>query len=302
MQAAHRFSFSKRRALQIACLAATLFSGQAGFALPEPEPVSALVANGKDQVEVWSQGTGRLLVMLPSAARGADDYDAAAVVLAAQGFRVLRPEPRGSGRTTGPHIGVSLQDLASDVAAVIRSENSGPAILVGHAAGSFVARMTAVEYPGLVSGVVLAAAGARNYPIELNAVVQKVGLPGLPDEVRIRYLKQGFFAPGNDVTPWLTGWRKLIKFGTGGGPPSVAERELWWGAGNKPVLEIQGLSDPFKPPPTLGEYKAEYGERVTVVQIRNASHALFPEQLQAVTSAIAQWSKSIFTKESKGDR
>jgi pimeloyl-ACP methyl ester carboxylesterase len=255
--------------------------------------VHSMVANGAVQVEVISEGQGPLVVMLPSAGRGVEDYDEVAALLAAQGFRVLRPEPRSCGRTTGPHEGISLKDVADDVAAVIRNETAGPAVLIGHAAGSFVARMAAVEHPELVRAIVLAGAGARRYPVELNGIVQKVGLPGLPDAERSALLRQAFFAPGNDVSPWLGGWCPLMRFGGTGGAPAVSERERWWGGGDKAVLEIQGLDDPFKPPATWGEYKAEYGERVNVVQVARASHALFPEQPGAVAAALIQWLKSL---------
>jgi len=257
------------------------------------EAVRSLVANGSNQVEYVVEGRGPLVVMLPSAARGAHDYDEVAVLIAAQGFRVARPEPRGSGRTTGPHEGISLRDVAGDVAAVIRHEGIGPAVVVGHAAGSFVARALAVEEPALVRGVVLAAAGARRYPPELGDIVRKVNLPGLSDEERALYLRKAFFAPGNDVTSWLTGWRPLMRFGGAGGVPDLADRERWWGAGAKPVLEIQGLDDPFKPAATWAEYKAEFGDRVTVVQIPKASHAMFPEQPLAVADAIVKWARSL---------
>lgn len=255
----------------------------------------SMVANGAVQVELISEGQGSLVVMLPSAGRGVDDYDEVAALIAAQGFRVLRPQPRSCGRTTGPHEGISLKEVAGDVAAVIRHEKAGPAVLIGHAAGSFVARMAAVEHPELVRAVVLAGAGARRYPVELNGIVQKVGLPGLPDAERSAYLRQAFFAIGNDVTPWLGGWCPLLRFGGTGGAPAVSDRDHWWGGGNKAVLEIQGLDDPFKPPATWGEYKAEYGERVTVVQVAKASHALFPEQPRAVTMAIVEWLRSLPT-------
>ena len=55
------------------------------------------------------------------------------------------PQPMPAERT--------LHDLANDIAAVIRNAgNGGPAVIVGHAFGSWVARMTAVDHPELVRG------------------------------------------------------------------------------------------------------------------------------------------------------
>ncbi len=254
-----------------------------------------IVNAGSNQVEVIAEGKGPLLVLLPSAARGADDFDEVAPMLADKGFRVIRPEPRGSGRTTGPYAGISLHDVANDVAAVIRQENNGPAILVGHAAGSFVARVLAVDHPELVRGVVLAAAGAWSYPRELGIAVRKMDEPNITDTERLKYLRSSFFAPGSDATVWLKGWRPLIQYGAGGAPDN-ASRDQWWGAGNKPVLEIQPLDDPFKPRSAAGEFKAEFGDRVTVVEIANASHALFPEQPKAVVNAIVKWAVTLDSK------
>lgn len=254
-----------------------------------------IVSTSSNQVEVIAEGKGPLLVLLPSAARGADDFDEVAPMFADRGFRVLRPEPRGSGRTTGPYAGISLHDAANDVAAVIRHENNGPAILVGHAAGSFVARVLAVDHPELVRGVVLAAAGARSYPPEVGIAVRKMDEPNITDTERLKYLRYSFFAPGSDATVWLKGWRPLIQYGPGGIPDN-ASRDEWWGAGNKPVLEIQPLDDPFKPRSAAGEYKTEFGERVTVVEIANASHALFPEQPKAVVDAIVKWAHTLDSK------
>ena len=90
------------------------------------------------------------IVMLPSLGRGAADFDLIAKRLAEAGFRVLRPEPRGIGLSTGPWQGVKLEDLAADIAAVIEHDNNGQAFVVGHAFGNRVARMLATARPELV--------------------------------------------------------------------------------------------------------------------------------------------------------
>src|SRR5437660_8408745 len=74
------------------------------------------------RIEVIAEGSGPLLVLLPSRGRDSEDYDDVAAGLAKAGFRVLRPQPRGTMRSTGPLQNITLHDLAGDVAAVIERE------------------------------------------------------------------------------------------------------------------------------------------------------------------------------------
>src|SRR5262245_31615774 len=98
-------------------------------------------------IDVIVDGMGPAIVLLPSLARDSEDYDEVAGGLAAAGFRVLRPQPRGICGSRGPTTGISLHDLARDIAEVIATLGGGSAVVVGHAYGNWVARMTAVDYP-----------------------------------------------------------------------------------------------------------------------------------------------------------
>src|SRR6266702_6470996 len=109
-----------------------------------------IVADGEARIEVIAEGGGPLVVMLPSRGRDSEDYDVVAAGIATAGYRVLRPQPRSAGRSTGPMKNLTLHDFARDVAAVIDHEGKGPAVIAGHAFGNWVARMTAADYPQLV--------------------------------------------------------------------------------------------------------------------------------------------------------
>src|SRR6202161_1956460 len=100
-------------------------------------------------IDVIAEGRGPLIVLLPSLGRDSEEFDPLAEQIAAAGFRVLRPQPRGYGRSTGPLLNLTLHDYARDIATVIEHENSGPAVVAGHAFGHFVAKVTAVDYPNL---------------------------------------------------------------------------------------------------------------------------------------------------------
>src|SRR5271157_1251057 len=89
--------------------AAPAFAGDAG-------PVTRDVFKHDNiQIEVLSQGKGPTLVILPSLGRSGEDYQATSEVLAAGGFRVLRPQPRGIGQSQGPMEGLNMHDLAADI-------------------------------------------------------------------------------------------------------------------------------------------------------------------------------------------
>jgi pimeloyl-ACP methyl ester carboxylesterase len=256
--------------------------------------VREIVTYDDVQLELIAEGSGPLIVLLPGRGRGSEDFDEVALGLAKAGFRVLRPQPRGIGASAGPMKDLTLHDLARDIAEVIKHENAGPAVIVGHAFGSWVARMTAVDDPQLVRGVVMAGAAAKAYPAgfdgakELSDAVRRSGDPTRPEEERIRYLRTFFFAPGSDANVWLTGSDPAVdaaQFAAGRATP----QSVWWGGGSAPLLDLQGELDPFKPRSMANEMRDEFGERATVVVIPNASHALIPEQPAAVVDAIVAW-------------
>jgi len=243
-------------------------------------------------IDVIDEGNGPLMVLLPSAGRDSEDYDKVAEGLAMAGFRVLRPQPRGAGKSTGLTEGITLHDLANDVALTIENAQDGQAIIVGHAFGNWVARMTAADHPGLVRGVAILAAAAKKYPAALAEAVTKCADLTLPDHERLKHLRYAFFAPGNDATAWLTGWYPEVNASQRAAGLATPQ-EAWWGAGGAPLLDLQAALDHFRPRETADDLREELGERVTVVTIADAGHALVPEQPSAVVEALLDWMRGL---------
>lgn len=239
-------------------------------------------------VDLISEGTGPLIVMLPSRGRDSEDFDKVAAGLAGRGFRVLRPQPRGALGSTGPSTGIRMQDLALDIARVIEREGAGRAVVAGHAFGNWVARMLATDHPNLVRGLVLIAAAAKTYPSELHAVVQAAGNLDLPDDQRLVALRRGFFLHPEQAATWLAGWSRGA-MAVQGVAVAATGKDEYWSAGSTPLLDLVPEHDPFRPKETWFEARDTFGERATVVTIPDASHALLPEQPDAVISAIAAW-------------
>jgi pimeloyl-ACP methyl ester carboxylesterase len=272
-------------------VAAALIVGVA-TAARSTERHTALVHYADVQIEVVAEGDGPAVVLLPSLARDSDDYDAVAEGLAAAGFLVLRPKPRGIGRSVGPMTNITLHDLARDIATVVETLGGGRAVIIGHAFGNWVARMTAADHPKLVRGVAIAAAAAKHYAPELSKAVTNAGNPALSRQERLAALRFAFFAAGNDPTEWLNGWHPEIRDSQRAAVAAVRQDE-WWSGGAAPLLDLQAAEDPFKPEAARNEMKDEFGDRVTVMVIPHASHALIPEQPKAVVEALTKWIKGL---------
>jgi pimeloyl-ACP methyl ester carboxylesterase len=241
------------------------------------------------RIEAMTVGHGPWVVLLPSLGRGVDDLCSLAEILAAQGFSVCLPNPRGIGGSSGSLTHISLDDLADDVINVMHHIGCNKAWIAGHAFGNWVARNIATRYPTRVSGIALIAAAHKNFPTSLRNQIDICMNSKLSDEDRIASLQSAFFAAGNDPTSWLTGWFPDV---------AKAQRDAakaspqinWWKAGSAQILDLQASDDPFAPESTCHELQLELGlDRVQVVRISNASHALIPEQPIAVANALIQF-------------
>jgi pimeloyl-ACP methyl ester carboxylesterase len=259
-----------------------------GFAAAERSHV--LLAHDGAQIDVIVDGEGDAVVLLPSSQRGSDDLDAVAERIAAAGHKVLRPQPRGVGKSSGSLENLTLNVLAADVAATIKALGNGRAVVVGHAYGHYVARVTDLDYPALVRGVVMAAAGsasATSAPA-LPKALDVAADARQPDAARLAALQLAFFAPGNDPRAWLDGWHpELAKAYRAAA--KVPARATWWPVTHAPVLDLQAANDPWRPVDSRQEVVDALGEKASVVVIPQASHALFPEQPRAVAEAIVKW-------------
>jgi pimeloyl-ACP methyl ester carboxylesterase len=234
------------------------------------------------------------MVMLPSLGRGATDFDEIAQRIADAGYRVLCPQPRGIGASRGPIAGITLHDYAADVAAVIRHDGGEPSVIAGHAFGNFVARTVASDYPVLTRAIaLLAATHVWPLPGDVRDSINKSHKMGLPDDERLRHLQHAFFAPGNDPRVWLGGWDEEVMLAERAATEATAKPE-WWTAGTAVVLDLIPENDVCTPPHSRERYREEWGaQRVTVITIPNAGHALLPEQPHAVADHLIAYMRSL---------
>ena len=136
-------------------------------------------------------------------------------------------------------------------------------------------------------------AASKSYPgfagaQRLVEAVKKAGDPAVAETERLQHLRSAFFAPGHDPSEWLKGWYPEVnqsQFAAG----RATRQEEWWGAGTAPLLDLQAALDPFKPRAAMNELRDEFGERVTIAVIPDASHALIPEHPAAVVEAMVAW-------------
>ncbi|MBR0641519.1 alpha/beta fold hydrolase [Plastoroseomonas hellenica] len=256
-----------------------------------------VVERGPVRIEVLAQGSGPAVVLLPSLARGAEDFDQLAALIAAAGFRVIRPEPRGIGGSAGPVEGLTLYDLAADAALAIEADAGGrvaPVIVAGHAFGNWVARALSAIRPELVRGVVLLAAsiGTEIDP-GIRASINGSFDPALPEAERLRHLQRGYFAPGNDARVWLTGWHPAVARMQRAATAATPDRSWQRVADRVPVLYVAAVEDTIAPLPTLARLQQELGPRVTLAEVARAGHALLPEQPEATAAALIRFAREL---------
>jgi 3-oxoadipate enol-lactonase len=75
--------------------------------------------------------------------------------LISAGYRVLAIDHRGHGRGLRPLVPFRLVDCAGDAAAVLRTLDVGPALVVGYSMGGAIAQLVGRDHPDVASGVVL---------------------------------------------------------------------------------------------------------------------------------------------------
>jgi pimeloyl-ACP methyl ester carboxylesterase len=232
-------------------------------------------------------GRGPPVLVIPSLGRGPADFDALSAFLVERGYAVVAFEPRWFGASSGP-ADVDLIALADDASYVLDKLCPGSqAVVIGHAHGNRVARALATQHSDQVHSLILLASGGQQpIPPAIVAAIGDSAAEGrLPDAQRLAALQTAFFAKGHDPGVWLRGWS-----------PQAAERQqaanrrtkdaLWQAGGSAPILVVQAMEDPVAPIENALALKALAPDRVRIVRLARASHAMLPEQPKAIARVV----------------
>lgn len=100
-------------------------------------------------------GSGPLVVCVPSMGDLRGEYRFLAPQLVAAGYRVVTMDVRGHGESSTRWSDFSVGAIGSDMIALMRKLNAGPALLIGASMAAGAAVWAAAETPERVTGLVL---------------------------------------------------------------------------------------------------------------------------------------------------
>ena len=135
------------------------------------------------EVRTWydEHGDGDPLVLLHGGLVDARFFEPNLAPLAER-FHVYTPERRGHGHTPDVDGPITYQLMADDTIAFLDAVVGGPADLVGHSDGAFVAMLVAMQRPELVKRLVMISGGfdksgeaAPDMEFDVDQVVQFLG-------------------------------------------------------------------------------------------------------------------------------
>ncbi|HZU61930.1 MAG TPA: alpha/beta fold hydrolase [Solirubrobacteraceae bacterium] len=123
------------------------------------------------------------------------------------GFRVLAIDHRGHGRGLRPLVPFQLVDCAADAAAVLRTLDLPPAVVVGYSMGGAVAQLVARDHPDVASGVVLSGTAQHFQDPRSRRSFWAMGAAGIPLSLAPRVAWRRGLAragiPENQRTAWV---------------------------------------------------------------------------------------------------
>jgi pimeloyl-ACP methyl ester carboxylesterase len=295
MKSLHKVRFTAYSAITFLLFCALFFlpTLPQTHAIRPAGPVTKKFVFGDVVVETVIRGSGETIVLIPGRGLSADSFTELARALDKAGYRTVAINPRGIEGSTGPLEKLTLKHYAGDVAAVIQALGLSGVHVLGHAYGNRVARTLAVERPDLVQTVILLAAGGRVGPRpEAVKASEKLESPDATKAERIEATRVVYFGPKSDPTPWVD-----LKAWTAASQAQLealraTPKESWWSGGTAPMLVIQGLEDKIAPPENGRALRDEYRDRVTLVELPDAGHALVIEEPKAIAKAIHEFLKS----------
>ena len=108
--------------------------------------------------------------------------------VAAERYRVLTPDLRGSGRAAALAPGTTLCELAADVLELLDTLDVGPLPVVGRSMGGMIAQELALLAPDRVESLVLASTTAHSdaHLTEIFRLLADMSRAGIPAELRHR--------------------------------------------------------------------------------------------------------------------
>ena len=110
--------------------------------------------------------------------------------------------------SVGSMQNITLNDPAEGAANVIDNPRGGKAIVMGHAFGTFVTKVSAALYPDKVPRMVCVSPGDYELPPHIAEQALIAGNTSLPTSEHFAALKLAFFAPNHNTSLWPSGWNK----------------------------------------------------------------------------------------------
>src|SRR5919202_6153622 len=125
-----------------------------------------------------SHGADEPLVLLPSTAFAGDVWHLEQVGPLAERLNLIILDVRGTGRSSRPNRVYTIEQMAADVIALLDHLDVPAAHVLGHSMGGRIALQMALDHPGRVKSLILAATGS--------------GIAGRPGEQCVPGLSHGF--------------------------------------------------------------------------------------------------------------
>ena len=250
-------------------------------------------------------GEGSTVLMVPGFTGSKEDFRLVVAPLAQAGHRVVAMDQRGQHESPGPddRAAYDVEQLASDVLAVVRELGDGPVHLVGHSFGGLVTRAAVLQDPSAVLSHVLmdsgpsGLTGARADAMALlGPVLEQGGLPAVwdgmqalaasdPRSVRVSDEQTEFWRArllGGSATALLVMGDHLLAE-----PDRVGELA----AAGVPTMVMYGEDDDAWSPRTQDEMARRLDALVMVV--RGALHSPALENPEVTAQVLRDWFASV---------
>ncbi len=125
------------------------------------------------QIAYDDAGSGPLVLCAPSIGDVRAEYRFLVPALLAAGFRVVTMDLRGHGESSTQWDDFSVAGVGSDMLALIRHLDAGPALIVATSMAAGAAAWAAVEAPGQIAGIVMIGAAVRGSVSASNALLYR---------------------------------------------------------------------------------------------------------------------------------